>query len=58
MGIADVQCGEKKVECGIEVSRVLLDPRNRVLSLPRAIPGRMHAAYDRSTPSELRDRSF
>ena len=37
---------------------MLLDPRNRVLSLPRAIPGRMHAAYGRSTPSELGDRSF
>ena len=37
---------------------MLLDPRNHVLSLRRAIPDRMHAAYGRSTPSELGDRSI
>ena len=56
MGIADVQCGEKKVNGLIEISKLLLDPRNHVLSLPNAIPGGIHAAYGRSTPSELGDR--
>ena len=48
----------KKVNRLIEVSKLLLDPRNHVLSLPNAIPGGTHAAYGRSTPSEFGDRLF
>ena len=58
VAIDDVHFSEKKVIFALEVSRVPLDLRNRVLPPPSAIPDRMHVAYGRSTPSELGDRSI